>query len=89
MGGIWAQVNLSHIYDEEAKGKKSPFRIDDLKPIQVATFDLEEYQAGGRAFTTDQWIDLLIRSMGMEPIHFDRRLKLLFLTRLIPLCEQN
>jgi len=89
MGGIWAQVSLSHIYDEEAKGKKSPFRIDDLKPIQVATFDLEEYQAGRRAFTTDEWIDLLIRSMGMEPTHFDRRLKLLFLTRLIPLCEQN
>jgi ATP-dependent Lon protease len=89
MGGIWAQVTLSHLYDEETKGKKSPFRIDDLKPIQVATFDLEEYQEGRRAFTTDEWIDLLIRSMGMEPAHFDRRLKLLFLTRLIPLCEQN
>jgi ATP-dependent Lon protease len=89
VGGIWAQVQLSHYYDEESKGKRSPFRIDEMKPIQVATFDLADYQEGRRQFSTDEWIDLLIRSMGMEPAHFDRRLKLLFLTRLIPLCEQN
>jgi ATP-dependent Lon protease len=89
MGGIWAQVEIRHSYDEEAKGKRSPFWIDSLKPIQLASFDLEEYKEGRRQFTTDEWIDLLIRSIGLEPPHFDRRLKLLFLTRLIPLCEQN
>lgn len=89
VGGIWAQVEIKHIYDEEAKGKRSPFWIDSLKPIQLANFDLEEYQEGRKQLSTDQWIDLLIRSIGMEPDHFDRRLKLLFLTRLIPLCEQN
>ncbi len=89
MGGIWAQVNIRHEYDEEAKGKRSPFWIDDLKPIQLATFDLPEYVECRRQLSTDEWIDLLIRSIGLEPSHFDRRLKLLFLTRLIPLCEQN
>lgn len=89
MGGIWAQVELRHEYDEEARGKRSPFWIDSLKPIQLASFDLEEYRRGRHEFSTDEWIDLLIRSIGMEPSHFGRRLKLLFLTRLIPLCEQN
>jgi ATP-dependent Lon protease len=89
MGGIWAQVDLIHRYDEEAKGKRSPFWIDEMKPIQLASFDLPEYVECRRRFTTDEWIDLLIRSIGMEPSHFDRRLKLLFLIRLIPLCEQN
>lgn len=89
LGGIWAQVNIRHGFDEEAKGKKSPFWIDEMQPIQVATFDLEEYKQGRKEFTTEEWIDFLIRSIGMEPSHFDRRLKLLFLSRLIPLCETN
>jgi ATP-dependent Lon protease len=89
MGGIWAQVEIRHEYDEEAKGKRSPFWIDSMKPIQLASFDLNEYRDGRRQFTTDEWVDLLVRSIGLEPAHFDRRLKLLFLTRLIPLCEQN
>jgi ATP-dependent Lon protease len=89
MGGIWAQVEVRHQYDEEAAGKRSPFWIESLKPIQLASFDLEEYRECRRQFTTDEWIDLLIRSVGMEPSHFSRRLKLLFLTRLIPLCEAN
>lgn len=89
MGGVWAQVEIRHQYDEEQKGKRSPFWIESLKPIQIATFDLDEYRACRRQFTTEEWIDLLIRSIGMEPSHFNRRLKLLFLTRLLPLCEQN
>ena len=89
MGGIWAQLDIRHQYDEEAKGKRSPFWIDDLKPIQVATFDLEEYRRCRQQFTSDEWIDLVLRSIGMEPSHFERRVKLLFLVRLIPLCEQN
>src|SRR5205814_1707498 len=83
MGGIWAQVSLRHEYDDTATGKRSPFRIDELKPIQVATFDLAEYQSGRREFTADEWIDFLIRSVGLEPSYFERRLKLLFLTRLL------
>jgi ATP-dependent Lon protease len=89
MGGIWAQVDIRHQYDEEAKGKRSPFWIEGLKPIQVATFDLEEYRVCRREFTRDEWIDLLLRTIGLEHTHFQRRLKLLFLHRLLPLCEQN
>jgi ATP-dependent Lon protease len=89
MGGVWAQIDIQHRYDEEAKGKRSPFWIEEIKPIQLASFDLDEYREGRRQFSSDDWIDLLVRSIGLEPAHFDRRLKLLFLTRLIPLCEQN
>jgi len=89
MGGIWAQIDIRHQYDEEASGKRSPFWIDDLKPIQLATFDLDEYRECRRQFSSDEWIDLLIRSVGLEPTHFERRLKLLFLMRLLPLCETN
>lgn len=89
MGGIWAQIDIRHLYDEEAKGKRSPFWIDSLKPIQIATFDLAEYQSGRREFSGDEWLDLLLRTIGLEPQHFDRRLKMLFLVRMIPLCEHN
>jgi ATP-dependent Lon protease len=89
MGGIWAQVDIKHQYDEEATGKRSPFWIEGLKPIQLATFDLEEYRLCRSQFTTDEWIDLLLRTIGLEPSHFERRVKLLFLIRLLALCEQN
>ncbi|MEW6425913.1 MAG: protease Lon-related BREX system protein BrxL [Bacillota bacterium] len=88
-GGIWAQVNIRHAYDEEARGKRSPFWIEEIKPIQLATFDLDEYCACRRQFSSEEWVDLLVRSMGLESSCFSRRLKLLFLVRLIPLCEHN
>lgn len=87
-GGIWAQVEMKFEYDEENKGK-NPFRIEKLTPIQIAAFDLTEYQRVRSEFTTDEWIDLMLRSMGYEPAEMTRRLKLLFLTRLIPLAERN
>jgi ATP-dependent Lon protease len=89
MGGIWAQVDIRHHYDEEAKGKRSPFWIDSLKPIQIATFDLAEFRECRRQFTSDEWLDLLFRTIGLEPHNFDRRLKMLFLLRMVPLCENN
>jgi ATP-dependent Lon protease len=88
MGGVWSQVDVRFEYDEETKGK-NPFWIDKLTPIQIATFDLEEYRRVRSEFTTDEWIDLLLRSMGYEPGEMSRRLKLLFLVRLIPLAERN
>lgn len=89
MGGVWAQVDLRHQYDEDAKGKRSPFWIESLQPIQLASFDLDEYRQCRRQFETEEWIDLLLRTIGMEPAHFSRRVKLLFLVRLLPLCEHN
>jgi ATP-dependent Lon protease len=88
MGGVWAQVDMRFEYDEETKGKY-PFWIDKLTPIQIATFDLEEYRSVRRDFTTHEWIDLVVRSMGYEPNVMPRRLKLHLLVRLIPLAERN
>jgi len=88
MGGVWAQLDMRFEYDEEAGGK-NPFWIDKLTPIQIATFDLDEYRNVRRQFTTDEWLDLIVRSMGYEPGEMSRRLKLLFLVRLIPLAERN
>jgi ATP-dependent Lon protease len=87
-GGIWALVAMRFEYDEEEKGK-NPFWIEKLTPIQLATFDLDAYRNLRREFTTDEWLDLMLRSMGYEPSVMERRLKVLFLTRLIPLCERN
>jgi ATP-dependent Lon protease len=87
-GGIWAQVDMRFEYDEETKGKY-PFWIDKLTPIQLASFDLEECRRLRAKFSTDEWLDLMMRSMGYEPAVMERRTKLLFLSRLIPLCERN
>lgn len=88
-GGLWADIEMRHLADDESGGRRRPFWIEELKPIQVATFELDEYIHLRSEFTTDEWIDLLIRSIGLEPEHFSKRTKLLFLTRLIPLCEAN
>jgi ATP-dependent Lon protease len=65
------------------------FWIEKLTPIQIAAFDLAEYQRLRSEFTTEEWVDLMLRSMGYEPAEMTKQLKLLFLTRLIPLCERN
>jgi len=88
MGGVWSQVDMRFEYDEESRGK-NPFWIDKLTPIQIATFDLEDYRRVRSEFTTDEWLDLMMRSMGYEPGEMSRRLKMLFLVRLIPLAERN
>jgi ATP-dependent Lon protease len=88
MGGVWAQLDMRFQNDEEAGGK-NPFWIDRLTPIQIATFDLDEYRNVRKEFTTDEWMNLIVRSMGYEPNGMPRRLKLLFLVRLIPLAERN
>ena len=88
MGGIWAQVELKFEYDEESRGKH-PFWIEKLTPIQIASFNLEEYCRIRREFSSDEWLDFIMRSMGYEPSEMSRRLKLLFLVRMIPLAERN
>lgn len=87
-GGVWCQVDMYHEYDEQTKGK-NPFWIKKLQPIQIASFDLDEYRQGRAAFSSEEWVDIVLRTMGYEPDVMERRLKLLFLTRLIPLTERN
>jgi len=88
-GGLWADIELMHVPDDDGGKKKRPFWIDNLQPIQVATFNLDEYVELRSRFTTDEWIDLLLRSIGLEPRFFEKRTKLLFLARLLPFCESN
>ena len=87
VGGIWTITDLTYEVPDDPKA--SPWQIDALKPIQVPGVDLEEYIRARANFTTDEWIDLLIQSLGFEPEHFGRRAKLLTLLRLVPYCERN
>ena len=88
--GIWAQTDLIYNQlEDDPVGSRRPFWIESLRPIQVAAFDLTEYQESRGQLDRDAWLDLLVRSIGLEPSHFDTRQKLLLLARLIPLCERN
>ncbi len=64
-------------------------RLQSIKPIQLSNFDFDGYVASRREFTTDEWIDLLIQSIGFNPELFGRRAKLIQLVRLIPFVERN
>jgi len=88
-GGVWAQVDIEFRAEEEEEGRSRPFYITDFRPIQVGSFDLEDYCAARREFSTAEWLDLLIRSMGFEPSSFSRRVKLLMLMRLVPMAQRN
>jgi ATP-dependent Lon protease len=87
VGGIWCIVDV--VYELPTDPKQSPWSIDTLKPIQVAKVDYEEFLAARSKFTTDEWMDVLLQSIGFNPEHFTRRGKLLALIRLIPYCERN
>jgi len=86
-GGIWSIITMEYFYEEGQKG--SPFLIRDLKPIQMPNMDMQELFKGRQNFTEDQWLDVLLRSTGLEPTQFEERVKWHLLTRLIPLVENN
>lgn len=87
-GGIWCIVKLEYYFDEEIKGA-SPFNITSLTPIQMPNLDLEEIFNGRKEFTSEEWIDVLLRSVGMEPTQFTDKVKWHLLARMIPLVENN
>ena len=86
-GGIWSIITMEYFYEEGQKG--SPFIIRDLKPIQMPNMDMEELFEGRQSFTEDQWLDVLLRSAGLEPTQFEARVKWHLLSRMIPLVENN
>ena len=86
-GGIWSIITIQYLYEEGQRS--SPFFITDLKPIQMPNMDMEELYEGRKAFTEDQWLDVLLRSTGMEPSLLDQRVKWHLLARLIPFVENN
>ena len=85
-GGIWAEVTIAHnpIEDDDYA-----FYIEELRPVQMSRFDLDSYLEGRRAFTRDEWLDVVLRSVGLEPDKISRRVKLHFIARLAPLVEAN
>jgi ATP-dependent Lon protease len=87
VGGIWALVTLDYFYEEGQKG--SPFSVRQLKPIQMPNMDMDELREGRKSFTTEQWLDVLLRSTGMEPTTQDTRAKWHLLARMIPFVENN
>lgn len=87
VGGIWCIVEVTYELAEDPKA--SPWQIDTLKPIQVAKVEFDDYLKARAEFTTDEWMDVLMQSMGFNPELFGRRAKLLTLIRLIPYCERN
>lgn len=88
-GGIWCIVQLNYEYNEEDKKNGYPIQISKLTPIQMPHVDIDELKAGRKAFTKEEWIDVLLRSIGMEPDELEHREKWLLLTRMIPLVENN
>ena len=87
VGGIWAITDVE--YELPVDPKASPWQIAGLKPIQVAGVDHDEFLKARAQFTTDEWMDVLMQSVGFNPEPFTRRGKLLTLIRLIPFCERN
>jgi ATP-dependent Lon protease len=85
-GGIWAEVTVAYNeFDED----NYAFVIDDLRPIQLSRFDFERYGDDRKMFTRDEWMDIVLRSVGLEPTKLTKRLKFHYIARLAPLVQAN
>ena len=87
VSGVWCIAELEYCYTEDRDS--SPWLLNSIKPIQMSRFDMDSFLAKRSEFTSDEWIDLLIQSIGFNPEFMSRRLKLMQLTRLVPYCERN
>jgi ATP-dependent Lon protease len=85
-GGIWAEVTLAHNDIDE---DDYAFSIEDLRPIQLTRFDFERYAKGRAAFTRDEWLAAVLRSVGLEPSKLSKRVQMHFIARLAALVEPN
>lgn len=88
-GGAWGTMVIEYDPNYELKGKKYPFYIREFHPFQITRLDLEDYLEKRKLFTTEEWIDLLIESIGFNPKAFSEREKMLMLLRLVPFVEPN
>ena len=86
-GGIWCMITVNYFYEEGQK--TSPFSLFTLKPIQMPNMDMDEVFEARKQFDRDQWIDVLLRSVGMEPANIEQRTKWHLITRMIPFVENN
>lgn len=87
VGGVWCIADLEYEHTDD-KGV-TPWILASLKPIQISRFDFDGYVQARSQFSTEEWIDLLIQSIGFNPQMFGKRNKLLQLIRLVPFCERN
>jgi len=87
VGGVWCICDIEYEFNEEKDA--SPWILASLKPIQLSHFNYDGYLEARKQFTTDEWIDVLLQSIGLNPEVFGRRSKLIQLIRLIPFCERN
>ena len=85
--GVWCIADVQYEFNEDSR--TSPWILETIKPIQIANVDYESYKTAREQFTKDEWIDLLMQSIGFNPEAFGRRSKLLQLMRLIPFVERN
>lgn len=85
-GGIWAEVTLGHNDQED---DDYTFYVEDLRPIQLARFDFDSFCESRTEFTRDEWLDVVIRSIGLDPTPMSCRLKFHYLARLFPFIESN
>jgi len=85
-GGIWAEVTVGY---NDIEDDDYAFYIEDLRPIQLSRFDFEGYAKGRKKFSRNEWLDIVLRSVGLEGSKLSHRLKLHFVARLAPLVEQN
>ena len=87
VGGVWCIVDV--LYEHSDESNEEPWVIDKLKPIQVSNFNFEEYCTARNEFSLNEWIDVLVQSIGFNPKMLSRRQKFLQLARLVPFCERN
>lgn len=85
-GGIWAEVVIAH---NDIDGDKYAFYVEDLRPVQLSRFDFNAYGEARAAFSRDEWLDVMLRSLGLEPSNLSKRLKFHFVARLAALVEAN
>lgn len=86
-GGIWCIIDMEYDFNENEKG--NPFKIISLKPIQMPATDVEEYIDNRKHFTLDEWIEVICRSVGMEPANLDQQTRWHLVARMIPFVENN
>ena len=84
-GGIWCIIKMEYL----TESSQSPFMISDLKPIQIPNVNINEFIELRKNFTKDEWIDALLRTIGMEPTQLEYPAKWHLLERLVPLVENN
>lgn len=87
VSGVWCICDIEYVHNDSPGSV--PWQLASLKAIQIAGVDFERYFEGRKAFSTDEWIDVLTQSIGLNPEQFSRRGKLIALTRLIPFVERN